>query len=63
MNTDPARPETTPELAANDNPDPNGVTATTISLTDLAVALGIDEDEVIERIGDILLRREDNAES
>jgi hypothetical protein len=40
---------------ANDNPE---VSPPSISLTDLATALNLDEDALIERIGNTLLRRD-----
>ena len=50
------RPETTrPERSGNDNrPAP----ADSISLTDLAAALGEDEDDLLDRLAGILVRRE-----
>lgn len=39
----------------NDNPEP---VTTTVTLTDLAAALGIDEDEMLQRFAKIMVKRE-----
>ena len=39
----------------NDNPEP---VTTTVTLTDLAAALGIDEDEMLQRFAKIVVKRE-----
>jgi hypothetical protein len=48
---------TTTAEPGNDNPDPNGVTTTTVTIGVLAAALGIDEDAVLHRIAGILDKR------
>jgi len=43
------------EAPANDDLKP----AVTISFSDLCVGMGVDEDVMIERLGDVLLKREE----
>lgn len=52
----------TVETPANDNAEPS---AKAITLTELAAASGLDEDALLQRLADILSRREgaDDAES
>lgn len=49
----------TSKKPANDDLRP----AVTISFDDLCAAMGLDEDEMIERIGDVLLKREEKNDA